>query len=45
MECYSATEKEQKPPSAATWMGLETVILNEVSHRKTYHMILFIYGI
>ena len=35
MEYYSATKKERKMPSAATWMDLESVVLSEVRQRKT----------
>ena len=35
MEYYSAIKKKEIMPSAATWMNLETVILSEVSQRKT----------
>ena len=35
MEYYSAIKKKEIMPSAATWMNLETVILSEVSRRKT----------
>ena len=45
MECYSAIEKEQKTPFAATWMGLETHTERSKSEKEKYHMILFIYGI
>ena len=40
MEYYSA----MKEPFAATWMGLEIIILSEVSQtqKDKYHMILFI---
>ena len=36
MEYYSATKKNDIMPLAATWMGLEIIILNEVSQRKTH---------
>ena len=35
MECYSAIEKEQKSPFAATQMGLEGIMASEISQRKT----------
>ena len=42
-----AIKKNKIMPFAATWMGLETVILSEVSQtqKDKYHMILFICGI
>ena len=30
MECYSATKKSEMMPFAATWMGLEIILLSEV---------------
>ena len=47
MEYYSAIKKNEIMPVAATWMDLETVILNEVTQteKDKYHMILLIYGI
>ena len=47
MECYSAIKKNEIMPLAATWMGLEIVILSEVSQteKEKYHMILLIWGI
>ena len=35
MECYSAIKKNKIMPIAATWMKLETLILNEVRKTKT----------
>ena len=32
---YSAIEKKEIMPFAATWMDLEIIILSEVSQRKT----------
>ena len=31
IEYYSVIKKKKKPPFAATWMGLQIVILSEVS--------------
>ena len=33
-EYYSATKENEMKPFATTWMGLEMIILNEVSQRK-----------
>ena len=35
MEYYPTTEKTNTMPFSATWMDLETVIVSEVSQRKT----------
>ena len=35
MEYYSAIEKNEIMPFAATWMDLEIIILSEVRQRKT----------
>ena len=47
MKHYSAIKKKGILLSAATWMGLEIIILNEVSQTKTakYCMISLICGI
>ena len=47
MEYYSAIKKNKIIPFAATWMGLETLILSEVSQKEKdkYHMISLISGI
>ena len=47
MEYYSAIKKNEIMPSAATWMDLETIILNEVSQKEKnkYCMLTDIYGI
>ena len=39
MECYSATKKSEMMPFAATWVGLEIILLSEVrqiSYDVTY---------
>ena len=40
-------KKHEIMPFAATWMGLEVIILSEVSQteKDKYHMISLIYGI
>ena len=47
MEYYSAIKKNDILPPAATWMELETLILNEVSQKEKdkNHMISLISGI
>ena len=35
VEYYSAIKKNETMPFAATWMGLEMIILSEVSQTKT----------
>ena len=35
MEYYSAIEKNKIMPFAATWMELETIILSDISQKKT----------
>ena len=35
MEYYSAIKENEIMPLAATWMGLEIIILSEVSQTKT----------
>ena len=35
MEYYSAVKKNKTMPFAATWMELETLLLNEVRKSKT----------
>ena len=47
MEYYSTIKKNDIMPFAATWMELETLILNEVSQKEKdkYHRISLISGI
>ena len=47
MEYYSAIKKNKIMPFAATWMGLETLILNEVSQKEKdkYRMISHIWNL
>ena len=47
MEYYSATKKNEIMLCAATWMGIETLILSEVSQKEKdrYNMISLISGI
>ena len=47
VECYSAIEKNELMPCAATWMELETLILSEVSQKEKdkRHMISLMSGI
>ena len=46
-EYYSYIEKNEAMPFAAMWMGLEIVILNEVSQKEKdkCHMVSLIYGV
>ena len=41
MKYHSAIKKNELMPSAVTWIGLEIIILSEVSQKKKdkYHMI------
>ena len=41
---FSAIKKNEITPSAATWVDIETIILNDISQKEEdkYHMILFI---
>ena len=47
MAYYSAIKKDEIMPFAATWMGLESVILSEVSQteKEKYYMTSLICGI
>ena len=47
VEYCSAIKNNEIMPSAVTWVELETIILNEVSHtvKKEHCMASFIYGI
>ena len=47
MEYYSATEKNEMMPFAATWMDLEILILSKVNQteKEKHHMIWLICGI
>ena len=47
VEYYSAIKKNEIMPFAATWMGLEIVILSAVSQKEKdiYHMIPLTCGI
>ena len=46
MEYYSAIEKTDYPTFAATWTGLEEIMLSEISQAEkgNYHMISLICG-
>ena len=46
MEYYSAIEKMEIMPFAATWMDLENIILSEVSQpeKDKYHIVSLICG-
>ena len=45
MEYYSAIEKNEIMPFAATWTDLEIIILSKVSQIERCHRISFICGI
>ena len=46
MEYYSAIKKNNFTTFAATWMGLEEIMLSEISQaeKDNYHMVSLIYG-
>ena len=46
MEYYSATRKNDYPTFAATWMGLEEIMLCEISQEEkdNYHIVSLICG-
>ena len=46
MEYYSAIRKDEYPPFASTWMGLEENMLSEISQAEkvNYHMVSLICG-
>ena len=46
MEYYSAIRKNYYPTFAATWTGLEEIMLSEISQaeKDNYHMVSLIYG-
>ena len=45
MECYSATENNKILPFVIVWMGLENIMLSEISQseKDKYHMISIIW--
>ena len=47
MEYYSTIRKDEYPTFAATWTGLEEIMLSEISQaeKDNYHMICLNYGI
>ena len=47
MEYYSAIEKNEIMPFAATWMDLEGIMLNEINQteKDKYHMISYVESI
>ena len=46
MECYSAIRKDEYPTFTSTWMGLEEIMLSEISQAEevNYHMVSLICG-
>ena len=46
MECYASIRKNEYPTFVATWMGLEEIMLSEISQaeRVNYHMVSLICG-
>ena len=47
VEYYTTIRKNEIMPFAATWMGLEAVLLSEISEKEKdkYHMISLLCGI
>ena len=47
MKYYTAMEKGERMPSAATWMDREIILLSEVNQREkdTHHVISLLCGI
>ena len=41
MECYASIRKDEYPTSVFTWMGLEEIMLSEISQaeRVNYHTV------
>ena len=46
MEYYASIRKDEYPTFVSTWMGLEEIMLSEISQaeRVNYHMVLLICG-
>ena len=46
MEYYASSIKDEYPTFVSTWMGLEEIMLSEISQaeRVNYHMVLLICG-
>ena len=46
MDYYSAIRKNDYPKFGATWMGLEEIMLSEISQAKkdNYHMVSLTWG-
>ena len=47
MEYYASTRKDEYPTSVSTWMGLEGIMLSEISQAETvnYHMVSLTCGV